>query len=105
MTWEQKLAACQALGECHLMMRKPGDWYVSQRVSVKEREGDGVIVGRYGNGATPEEAAEDHFNELTAKTPLAYVVIDEMRPARRHVRWNGFMWEDVGVSAPRGVGA
>jgi hypothetical protein len=30
MNWEQKLAALNALAECELRMRCPGDWYVLQ---------------------------------------------------------------------------
>ena len=73
LTWEQKLAALNALSECSLKMRKPGDWYVSQSVEVKQTEGDGVLVGSYG-GTTPQEAVEEHWNALTE---------------------DGFMWVDL----------
>jgi hypothetical protein len=99
LTWEQKFAAINALGQAHLCMRAPGDWYVDQRVYVCEREDSSVIVGRYGNGHTPEDAVEDHFNTLTAEKPLAYVVMGEHTGNRRRVLWNGFMWADVLTSS------
>jgi hypothetical protein len=94
LNWQEKFAAVQVLGEASLRMRKPGDWYVSQMVEVLETEDSSVLVGRYGNGSTPKEAVEDHFNTLTAEQPLHCVVVDAMstRDVRRHVRWNGFMW-------------
>jgi hypothetical protein len=104
MTWEQKLAAIQALGEAHLCMRRPGDWYVSQsRTEVKER-GSSVLSSAFGNGATPEEAVLDHWRQLAEVGPTFIVVIDAYSERRRHVRWNGYMWADepverAGVSA------
>jgi hypothetical protein len=93
MTWEQKFAAINAIAEASLKMRKPGDWYVSQNVEVKETRGSSVIVSRFGNGTTPEDAVEDHFNSLTAEQPLAYVRVTKFGVIR-HVLWNGFMWVD-----------
>lgn len=92
MTWEEKFAACQALGDAVLRMRKPGDWYVDQHAEIK----DGCILkGEYGNGATPEAAALDHFEKLTALAPGEYVVTRAMGADRRAVRWNGYMWASV----------
>jgi hypothetical protein len=94
LTWEQKLAACQALAECSLKMRKPGDWYVSTSVETIERGHEGMLVGRYGNGPTPEAAVEDHWRQITADDVKA-LVVRAMYPDRRKVRWNGFMWWDA----------
>lgn len=93
MTWEQKLAACQALSACSLKMREPGDWYVSQDVEIKDKS---ILKGEYGNGTTPEEAVEDHWTRLTQLAAHEYLVTraggGELRKA---VRWNGFMWDQV----------
>jgi len=97
MNWEQKLQALSAIGsDISLNMRKPGDWYVDHRgVDTKEVEGSCCIVGRYGNGVTPAAAVEDHWFRLTEEQPLAYLVVSGLGGARRYVRWNGFMWQDV----------
>jgi hypothetical protein len=93
MTWEQKLQALQALSDVSLRMRKPGDWYVDSRMEIKDGP---VLVGAYGNGKTPQAAVEDHWQQY-ALLPLdkGPIVVDAMRDSRRHVRWNGFMWQDV----------
>jgi hypothetical protein len=92
MTWEQKLAALQVLCETSLKMRKPGDWYVS--ASGREIGGDGMLIGEYGNGKTPEEAVEDDWRKIAEFLPSdRYVVTGAMRGSRKQVRWNGFMWE------------
>lgn len=94
MTWEEKLAACKAIGsEIGLRMRKPGDWYVDH-CGVEVKEGS-MLASRYGNGPTPQAAAEDHWTQLTELTPREYIVLDAGRSTRRAVRWNGFMWQDV----------
>lgn len=101
MSWQEKFAAINALGEASLMMRKPGDWYVNQpRVETKD-EGSSVIGCDYGNGATPEDAVVDHWERIAALPPRWFVVVDSFGPSRRHVRWNGYMWVDV----PRDVAA
>lgn len=91
MDYEQKLHALNALGECKILMRKPGDWYVSQGTEVKNK---GMLEGRFGNGASPEEAIENHWSELTELVHGEYIVIHP-RGERKAVKWNGFMWEDV----------
>lgn len=94
MTWEEKLAALQSLGDCCLRMRHPGDWYVSA-TSVEVSSGR-MLEGRYGNGATPEAAVLDHWEKYTALVgPGEVVVINAMSTERRHVRWTGYMWTDV----------
>lgn len=93
MTWEEKLAALQCLGEVSLHMRKPGDWYVSQRVTIG---GDGMLRGEYGNGKTPEAAVEQHWAIYSADllNTNKYVVV-ESHGKRRHVVWVGYMWWDI----------
>ena len=91
--WEQKLQALNAIGDCKLIMRQPGNWYVSQGVDVKNIH---VLEGRYGNGRTPQEAVEDHWNSLTNLAEHEYVVGREGCVGdRTAVRWNGFMWARV----------
>jgi hypothetical protein len=91
MDWQQKAAALDALAEISIKCRGVGDWYVSQKVDVKD---GALLVGRYGNGATPQEAIEDHWRQLvdeiepTPKYLIARTYSDERMPRR----WNGFMW-------------
>lgn len=93
MNYEQMLVALQALGECSLMMRKPGDWYVSQRTEIKNGP---VLEGRFGNGNTPMAAVADHWKQLTELAPGQYIVTHAYdRAQRRGVRWNGFMWAEA----------
>lgn len=98
MDWEQKLQALNALSECKLVMRKPGDWYVDQGTSIKEHGGC-VLRGSYGNGRTPQEAVEQHWQELTELAANQYLVskdiFDGQTYNRKTVRWNGFMWDHV----------
>lgn len=92
MNWEQKLAALNAISECRLLMRKPGDWYVSQ--SVERKEGH-MLASAYGNGATPQEAVENHWTEVAeASSYTNPIVLSAYGPDRREVFWNGFMWAD-----------
>ena len=98
MTWEEKFAAINAIEEASLIMRKPGDWLVSQHVEIG---GDGVLRGDYGNGRSPEEAVERHWDILTQVKPPSYVVTNAMRPNRKHWRWEGFMWKEIPQPAAR----
>lgn len=94
MTWEQKFEAMQSLAEASLCMRKPGDWYVKQNIEVG---GNGMLIGEYGNGITPELAVEDHWNRLTAVKAPMYLTIRAYGTDRRQYRWNGYRWADVPV--------
>ena len=95
MNWEQKLDALNSIAECQLLMRKPGDWYVLQRAEIG---GDGCLSGRYGNGATPEEAVEAHWMRLvTELDPKLYIVTKSFTDQRKHWRWNGFMWRELPI--------
>lgn len=92
MTWEEKLMVLRALGDASLKIRKPGDWYVSQSVSVKR---GGVLVGEYGNGTSPEAAVKDHWDKLAENMTGEYLVCNEHRDQRDAFKWNGFMWDRV----------
>ena len=104
MTWEEKFYALKALvnfGDAALMMRKPGDWYVSLR-GVDRKEGC-VLAGCGGHsGKTPEEAVELAFSYATDER--YYVVSDAVYPDRRKAfRWNGFMWDEVSEDSTGGT--
>ena len=92
LTWEQKFMAMQTLGECRLMMRQPGDWYVSQSVEIKSGM---CLEGRYGNGVSPYKAIEDHWDKLTVLKPGEYVVVGGTSEKREAFEWKGFMWARV----------
>lgn len=103
MHWETKLSALNALTECSLKMREPGDWYVSQNVDVKDAS---IIKGVVGNGVTPEEAINDHWNQVTGELKShEYLVCREYwdgeTSKRLAVRWNGFMWSHVVEEKPK----
>lgn len=93
MNWEQMFAAINALAPASLMMRKPGDWYVSH-IGVEVKRGR-ILGGVSGNGQTPEAAVLDHWAQLLNIEPLHYLVVNAMGPKRTAARWNGFMWQAV----------
>jgi hypothetical protein len=95
MNWEQKLQALNALAQCKLIMRKPGDWYVSQSVEVKDGN---ILCGSYGNGETPDVAVDDHWQVLTNLHPEQCLVTCAYGEKRKAVRWTGFMWDRVDES-------
>jgi hypothetical protein len=97
MDWETKLQALNALNACSLMMRKPGDWYVSQNIEIKDKS---VLKSVCGNGETPEEAVHDHWGQATSELEsheylIARTYWDGEVSKRLAVRWNGFMWDHV----------
>lgn len=93
MSWEEKLAAIQSLtGDASLKMRRPGNWYVNARMDLG---GNGLLEGKYGNGATPEEAVENHWKIYTMLPPDRYVVVNGNFDGNRRLRWNGYMWREV----------
>ena len=100
MTWEQKLEACNALGECSLLMRKTGDWYVQHGAEISQ---GGMLLGASGNGTTPETAVLNHWDELTHLKPGEHLVINAMGPNRQAVKWNGCMWQSVQENLKQGV--
>ena len=92
MTWQEILLAMQELGECRLMMREPGDWYVSQHVEIKS----GVCLeSRYGDSDSPMNAVLDHWTKLTVLKPGEYVVVNGGNEKREAFEWKGFMWARV----------
>lgn len=96
LTWEQKLFAISKLCDTSLKMRKPGDWYVSS-VGI-EVAGDGVLIGEYGNGTTPQEAVEEEWRKLVTDLPDGkYLRVHDYRHGEkpRYVRWNGIWWREV----------
>jgi hypothetical protein len=97
MNYEEKFQAINALCEASLLMRKPGDWYVSQSTEIKNGS---VLEGRYGNGITPETAIEDHWEALTNLDDHEYVVFRKGEE-RQAVKWNGFMWENLSEQIQR----
>lgn len=98
MEWQKKAAALNALKEISIKMRGVGDWYVQQNIEIG---GNGLLRGAYGNGKTPAEAIENHWMILVEEVPIGfYLVINATSDSRRHVRWNGYMWEDLPLPAP-----
>jgi hypothetical protein len=96
MTWEQKLEAIEALcgiTTVNLQMRKPGDWYVSAGMSISK---DGISTSSYGNGKTPEEAVNDHWNIYAVNLPPELSIILGYTADKKY-RWNGFMWREVQI--------
>ncbi len=100
MSPDQMMAALNALspvGEVALHMRKPGDWYLL--VKGVEIGGDGTLGLVGGNGLNPFNAIENYWNNATRNLPTSkYLVLSALQSGRRHVRWNGFMWEDLPVA-------
>ena len=60
MNWEEKLLKLRELSPmATVRWRGPNSWYVSAGMHKKEGQ---IIVGAYGNGTTPEEAVENHWD-------------------------------------------
>ncbi len=88
MTWEEKLAALQAITDTSLCMRAPGDWYVSAH--DRAIGGDGLLLTvSYGNGKTPEEAVNADWMEMTILPDHKYIQVGD-----RKYRWCKFMWRE-----------
>ena len=93
MNWQEKADALDSLAEIDIKIRKVNDWYVSQRTEIG---GDGMLLGSYGNGTTPEEAIENHWFQLVDDLPIdKYIVTAAMNNERKHWRWNGYMWREA----------
>lgn len=99
LTWEQKLAAIQALlgsYEVCLRMRQPGNWYVDTKGREITSDDSGILSSEYGNGRSPQEAVENDWRKCVDELPAhQYIVLNAGVKGRRHVRWNGYMWADV----------
>lgn len=99
-SWQHKAAALNALSPIQIHIRNVCDWFVNQSVEIG---GDGMLTGNYGNGDSPEDAVEDHWRKLVEDLPEdRYLVIRASREDRRHVRWNGYMWQDLPVKKREG---
>ena len=92
MTWEEKLAAMQALAATEIAMRKPGDWYCHMHAEIG---GNGMLCGVISSKATPQDAVEDVWREVSELPTGRYLVMNAHGSNRRAVRWNGYMWADV----------
>lgn len=96
MSWEEKLAALQALTDTCLQMRRPGEWYVSAR--YRAIGGNGVLSGTYGEGLSPSQAVENDWLLIVEHlAPGLFIVIEAPDAPRRHFRWAGFMWKELPV--------
>lgn len=96
MTTREKALALNALSRLSLELDCNNQWFVNhQRVDIKEIDHPGVICSVTGRGDTPEDAIEDHWHKMTASGQNLYIVVNALHNSRRHVRWNGFMWEDL----------
>ena len=101
MDWEQKLEALSCLGEVSLMMRQPGNWYVHGPAGVEIKE-EGCLASPTQRGATPRAAVEECWIQYTKLAADRYLVVNAMaRDSRRHIRWNGFMWQELEVTWKR----
>ena len=95
--WQEKYGILQNLCRCELVMREPGDWYVNQHVNVVNRNGNVVhTIGVFGEGGSPSDAVNNHFDILTKVVWPDYVAYDEDGTVtadgsmlRRRVRWDG----------------
>lgn len=94
MDWQQKADALNSLSRVEILMRGVNDWFVSQRVYIKD---GGCLNGKYGNGTTPEAALVDHWRVLVDELHNGqYLVMNAISDSeRKAVRWNGHMWETV----------
>lgn len=95
MNTEEKFAALGALAPhaASLWMRNPGDWYV--HLTGVEIGGDEMLTSPASSGKTPFEAIEECWRQHTLLPAGRYVVLNAMQTTRRHVRWNGFMWQEL----------
>lgn len=98
MNVKQKWAAIKALDpRASIQCRDLGDFYIEDSAHVGD--GSGIQIGKYGNGATPEEAVENHWEIYSTLDQWHYICgalrQDDGTYKRYRKRWNGFMWADV----------
>lgn len=67
--------------------------------------GDGYVLrGPTEHRDTFEEAIRAYWTCVTDLALGEYLVLHSMDPARRkHVRWNGYMWQDLAYAPPRAI--
>lgn len=99
MDWQQKAEALAGLTELAICFRekqdrigRPQSWYVRQTIDIKDGP---CLHGAFGNGHTPQEAIENHWQRLVDELPADKYLVVRAADKRRAVRWNGFMWQDV----------
>lgn len=97
LTYDEKLEKMAELGDFAIRYRpipfigdKPlTQYYVDQNVEIK----DGSILRSIsGNGNTPREALEDHWEQLINLRKHEYVILDP-GTKRECYKWNGEEWE------------
>lgn len=98
LTTQQKWEAIKALDRrASIECRDLGDFYISAEMHVAD--GSGVIIGKYGNGTTPEAAVEEHWDIYSNLSDDEYIAGDLRQDDGTYVhyrkRWNGFMWADI----------
>ena len=97
MDWKQKLHALSSIADVKLIPRNADDWYVSQCIEITS-DGSSMLLGSYGNGATPIGAIEDHWKVLVEDLEAnQYLVFNAMRDRRKHFKWNNFMWRELPI--------
>lgn len=99
MDWQQKAEALAGLSELTIKFRERQwrignrhPWYVSQNIEIKESH---TLLGAHGDGATPQEAIEDHWRQYVDDLKPEYSIRVQQSEFIRYVRWSGFMWVDV----------
>lgn len=95
MNYQQKFLAMKALvgTEVSIKARGYADWFVV--VHRVEIGGNGLLASPTSTGVTPEDAIDKTWDMLVNLRPHQYLVVGALTDSRRHVKWNGFMWEDV----------
>lgn len=102
MTWEEMLAAMQALG-CRkdlLSMLEPGNWRCSLPAPIC---GNGLVVSDFGGGEHPGEAVAEAWRKIEAVKEPQYLSVRHPGLPERRYRWAGFMWLEL-PAAPPGAG-
>lgn len=92
MTWEEKLNALQHLASHFLKMRRPGDWYIHASLGIKK---DCLLCCEYGQGKTPQEAVDNHWDIYTNLGEGQTIVVDSYKASRKEYVWDNFMWKQV----------
>ena len=90
MNWEQKLEALKSLCDIRLIMRTSRDWYIDSHMEIA----DGVFLsGEYGNGNSPEEAVNNHWELYTNDSDIGITKL--IKADEKYWYWKRFMWKEV----------
>jgi len=92
MSWEEKLVAMKELGDAHLCMREPGNWYVSH-TCVEFKQG-GFLTSPTQSSCTPQEAVEEYWNLLTT-LQRASDKYEHIRVGRKKYQWLAHRWVEI----------